>query len=440
MARTRRADDFLQVGKSFGKDKLLAEDAEEINEAVRQSGILDYQYKFALLSPKSDTPIPIGRPAPFISDSLLSFVVKNEKLEEYSKDLYKTLGFGFKADASYAVDYARSYGRSELAAKTLSRLFRKEKLLPNSHIADYLNSKGGYGDPFLLQIYPDAVSTLRRRGKPYGHQTLFHEIGHFISSKSEADDTSIFHLNFLRTRDYESAVENYLLQFKAHGREEARAETFGFHALGQTKVGETYLKELETFGPRHSIIDYGYYDSSFASGIYTRNKSDLRHLQDLFDSASPEVRKRIGTVQDVTRRANIAAFASFITSVDFGKFSQHFDPLRDEIIEAEEAKISNLHKHGDVPFEDIYTFTEGISEGKRHGRFLPIVKDPLSKDFATLSGTPAAKVTTINMAPLPGMNTAVLKSAPESGKMSMGTLKRIIANRRLGEAVVKKLV
>lgn len=230
-------------------------------------------------------------------------------------------------------------------------------------------------------------SALKQQIRPL--QTTFHEIGHVASRLSGSDQGVTDSRNAFQpigdrisrltagsaelpnlSLEYESSFIKMITQ---NALEEARAETFSYAMLPKTQVGQDYLSHLKSVDFTTNIANGDFLSkeirgNSFAgTGYYhfnERSNNSFQAYSTMDDNWNRHLTSLGIDVDDLTKRAHITAAGNIIGAVDFGEFSEAYDPLRQGLIEKNRNYILNTHGQ---EYADMYDEAVRSGTGQRFG-------------------------------------------------------------------------
>ena len=214
-------------------------------------------------------------------------------------------------------------------------------------------------------------------------KTTLHEVGHVVGRKSGANATKDSALGKIQSvvnkitsgsGDLSNISREYSSSLIEHVREkaldEARAETFSYHTLSDTKTGQDFLENLKTVDFSTNILsDNGNlsrrYGQTFLDTSYYHFNQGSATGFDSYSSAGDEVETKLRNlgvnVEDARLRAQIHATGTVNAAVDFGEYSEVYNPMRQRISDINRQFI--LDTHGQE-YADIYD--EGVKFGEQN--------------------------------------------------------------------------
>lgn len=220
-------------------------------------------------------------------------------------------------------------------------------------------------------------------------QTSLHEIGHVASRLSGADtgvkeSREAFQsvgdrISNMRAgsvglpqaaTEYESSFIKMITQ---NALEEARAETFSYATLSKTQVGQDFLQNLKSVDFTTDIANGDFLakhvrGNSFTGTAYyhfnERSNNAFSAYSTMDDNWNSHLRSLGVNVDDLTKRAHIVAAGNIIGAVDFGEYSEAYDPLREGLIKKNREYILNTHGQ---QYADMYDEAITSGRGQRFG-------------------------------------------------------------------------
>jgi hypothetical protein len=214
-------------------------------------------------------------------------------------------------------------------------------------------------------------------------KTTLHEVGHVVGRQSGANvekDAALKKIQGLANKvssgsgDLSNISLEYNSSLMEHVRQkaldEARAETFSHHTASQSKIGQDFLEHLKTVDFSTNILnDNGklsrrYGQTFLDTGYYHFNQGSETGFEN-YSSAGKDFEDKLRNlgvnVEDARLRAEIHSTGTLHGAVDFGEYSETYNPIRQRLSDINRQHI--LDTYGQE-YADIYD--EGIKFGEQN--------------------------------------------------------------------------
>lgn len=228
-------------------------------------------------------------------------------------------------------------------------------------------SPGNFNKSYLNQLMGSHGSLLPDK---HGVQTFLHEVGHIASNKSGANLTNSKLDSFnaavnAPNRNLSHITTNYLDLMRERALEEARAETFSYHTLSRTTVGQEYLQHLRSVDLTQDVTERAMRFNTFTGTLYyhfnDRFSYGFEYYADLGTDHRTVLSGLGANVDDLTIRAQIVGTGTILGATDFGDYGEAFDPVRERLIERNREYI--LNNYGQSHLDE---FDEALRFGREN--------------------------------------------------------------------------